>query len=105
MTEERRRIWEQEWNRVNDGQLLNMHYETHKETQRWRGRFVRMGLIVRRAKTTPEEKKRTLRAYKKTYYIGWRNKNKEKLKTYAETYWRKKLKKLNIDAEDYDFGL
>ena len=68
MTEERRRIWDLEWNRVNDGQLLNKHYETHKETQRWRGRFVRMGLIKRRMHTSIEERHEKLRVYKKQYY-------------------------------------
>ena len=91
MTEERRRIWDLEWNRVNDGQLLNKHYETHKETQRWRGMFVRMGLIKRRMHTSIEERHEKLRVYKKQYYLTWRKKNKEKLKRYAEVYWRKKI--------------
>ena len=108
MKEERRVAWMNEWQKVNDGKNLKSHYSTHKESQKWRQRFISMGVIVRRTKMTPEQKKEKLRAYKKKYYLDWRKNNKERMKLYTETFWRKKLKMESVDynlTDTVDYNL
>lgn len=43
---------------------------------------------------TENEKKQAAKAAQKAYHKAWRSKNKERVKTYNENYWIRKITKL-----------
>jgi hypothetical protein len=82
-----------EWAKVRDLTSLRSHYGP-KEYAKWRGRFIRAGLITPKNTHTREEqdasKKRRLE-YARQYYKKWRRENKDRLKKYQYSYWKSRL--------------
>ena len=84
---------EREWEKVKDKRLFK-HYKTQREYSKWRSRFVRLGLITPKPRTTVEHRLR----YNREYYARWRHANQEKTKGYTEKHWKKKLGLCNHPA-------
>ena len=78
-----------EWERVKNEPSLCRHYETRREYQKWRNRFISAGFIT---KNVGEKKSTVNKAeYNRVYYKGWRQRNREKVKQYSRDYWLRKL--------------
>jgi hypothetical protein len=77
-----------EWEKVKNEPSLCRYYETRREYQKWRNRFISAGFITKNAAKKPAVSKA---AYNRIYYKGWRLRNKEKVKQYSRDYWFRKL--------------
>ena len=79
---------EKEWQMVKDApKSMFKFYNSQKDYQKWRSRFVRMGYITTKPRTSRDQRKE----YNRVYYHTWRLNNKDKTKKYAISYWTKRL--------------
>jgi hypothetical protein len=82
-----------EWEKVKHEPSLYRYYGSQKEYQKWRTRFLKVGLIQRSSRIGKRQKnpRSHLLEYRREYYSSWRKNNKQKQKEYAYTYWKRRL--------------
>ena len=66
---------------------LHKYYDSKKEYQKWRRRFIDAGLLM--PKRAQDREARL--AKNRCYYEVWRKNNREKVNEYTKRYWKKKL--------------